>query len=127
MKSTTMRTAEVLPFNSIIDVEDQFAVIEMEQLRAENERKQRIADRKYKARQQRIMRERKIASNILFVFMFIATLALEAVFISTVYNVWHPDFYDFLIIAMIGVFALFCIMTLSYGYIKEKIYEDFVK
>lgn len=125
--TTTMRATDIVPFSDIKENEDPFDAIERMYRKNEEERAKKAADRKYKARQQKIMRERKIASGILFVFMLIATLALEIGFLMLVYNVWHPEFYDFLIIAMIGIGALICIMGLSYEYIKEKIYEDLIR
>lgn len=125
--ATTLKTTEMIGFNDLREDEDPFDAIERMYRKNEEERAKKAAERKYKARQQKILRERKIASGILFVFMFIATLALEIGFLMLVYNVWHPEFYDFLIIAMIGVGALICIMGLSYEYIKEKIYEDLIR
>lgn len=121
MKSTTMSN-DILSFAAI--EEDTFDAIERMNRKVEEDRAARIAERRNQNRRQRIMRERKIASGILFVFMFIAMLALEYGYLMLVYNVWHPEFYNFLIIAGIGCMVLLCAMGLSYEYIKEKIYED---
>lgn len=124
MKSTTAN-ADILSFAHID--EDPFEAIDRMYKKAEAEKAERIAERRHQSRRQKVMRERKIASGILFVFMLIAMLALEFAYLMLVYNVWHPEFYNFLIIAGIGIMVLLCVMGLSYEYIKEKIYEDLIR
>lgn len=66
-------------------------------------------------------KQNKLCEILSWTMSFISMVAVMLAAMHIVYNVWHPDFYDFLIIMMVIGFADLTFFGLAHEYIVDRI------